>query len=63
LVCFVELQGIMMAGEPVSVDLEEILAENKALRAENRDLLREIELLEQALSEPKQRRRKRGDDE
>jgi regulator of replication initiation timing len=63
LVCFVELQGIMMAGEPVSVDLEEILAENKALKVENRDLLREIELLEQALSEPKQRRRKRGDDE
>jgi regulator of replication initiation timing len=63
LVCFVELQGTMMAGEPVSVDLEEILAENKALKVENRDLLREIELLEQALSEPKQRRRKRGDDE
>lgn len=53
-----------MAGEPVSADLAEILAENVALKAEIQALLREIELLETALSEPKQRRRnRRGDDE
>jgi len=52
-----------MGDEVVSVDLAEILAENKALKAENRDLLKEIELLEKALEEPKQRRRNRRGDE
>jgi hypothetical protein len=40
-----------------------VLAENKRLLAENAALLREIELLEIALSEPKQRRRRRDDDD
>jgi hypothetical protein len=53
-----------MVDEVVSVDLAEILVENKALKAEIQALLREIELLEKALEEPKQRRRnRRGDDE
>jgi len=53
-----------MGDEVVSVDLAEILVENKALKAEIQALLREIELLEKALEEPKQRRRnRRGDDE
>lgn len=42
---------------------EEILAENLLLKAEIQALLREIELLETALSEPKQRRRNRRGDE
>jgi len=64
LVYFGELQGIKMGDEVVSVDLAEILVENKALKAEIQALLREIELLEKALEEPKQRRRnRRGDDE
>jgi len=53
-----------MVDEVVSVDLAEILVEKKALKAEIQALLREIELLEKALEEPKQRRRnRRGDDE
>jgi hypothetical protein len=44
-------------------DVGAILAENARLIAENAALLREIELLEIALSEPKQRRRRRDDDD
>jgi hypothetical protein len=46
-----------------SDDIVAVLAENKRLLAENAALLREIELLEIALSEPKQRRRRRDDDD
>ena len=46
-----------------SDDILDVLAENKRLLAENAALLREIELLEIALSEPKQRRRRRDDDD
>lgn len=44
-------------------DLTAILAENQRLSAENAALLREIELLEIALSEPKQRRRRRDEED
>ena len=46
-----------------SDDILDVLAENKRLLAENAALLREIELLEIALSEPKQRRRRRDEDD
>lgn len=46
-----------------SDDIVAVLAENKRFLAENAALLREIELLEIALSEPKQRRRRRDDDD
>ena len=46
-----------------SDDIAAVLAENQRLSAENASLLREIELLEIALSEPKQRRRRRDDDD
>jgi hypothetical protein len=44
-------------------DITAILAENQRLLAENSALLREIELLEIALSEPKQRRRRRDEED
>jgi hypothetical protein len=46
-----------------SDDIAAVLVENQRLLAENAALLREIELLEIALSEPKQRRRRRDDDD
>lgn len=46
-----------------SDDIVAILAENKRLWAENSALLREIELLEIALSEPKRRRRRRDEED
>jgi hypothetical protein len=46
-----------------AVDFDAIMAENSRLLAENAALLREIELLEIALSEPKQRRRRRDEDD
>ena len=42
---------------------KELRSEIESLRSENAALAREIELLEIALSEPKQRRRSRHDDD
>lgn len=53
-----------MGDKSQTASFEEMLVENKALKAEIQALLRENELLEKALEEPKQRRRnRRGDDE
>lgn len=52
-----------MGDNSQTASFEEMLAENKALKAEIQALLREIELLEKALEEPKQRRRNRRGDE
>lgn len=43
--------------------ITELRAENSELRSENAALLREIEVLEIALSEPKRRRSRRDEDD
>lgn len=51
------------AKDIIEETIESLKAENSDLKEENAALAREIELLEIALSEPKQRRRSRHDED